>query len=168
MVFLNHGSFGACPRAVLDHQRELRERMERQPLLFLHRELEGLLETARGTLAQFLGAEPNNLVFVANATEGVNTVLRSLEFKPGDELLVTDQEYNACRNALNFVAARAGATVTVATVPFPFKSPDDAIEAVLSRAGSRTPLAFARPRHQPDRNGAAHRAARERTGRARD
>ena len=69
------------------------------------------------------------------ATEGINTVLRSLEFKPGDELLVTDQEYNACRNALNFTAARAGATVTVAEVPFPLKSPDDAVEAVLRRAG---------------------------------
>jgi isopenicillin-N epimerase len=142
VIFLNHGSFGACPREVLERQREFRERMERQPLQFLHRELEGLLDDARGVLAQFIGAEPGNLVFVANATEGVNTVLRSLEFKPGDELLVTDQEYNACRNALNFTAVRAGATVTVATVPFPLKSPDDALEAVLNRASSRTRLAL--------------------------
>ena len=142
VVFLNHGSFGACPRVVLERQREFRERMERRPVQFLHRELEGLLEAARGALAQFLGADPANLVFVANATEGVNTVLRSLEFKPGDELLVTDQEYNACRNALNFTAAREGATVTVAEVPFPLKSPDDAVEAVLRRAGPRTRLAL--------------------------
>jgi isopenicillin-N epimerase len=142
VIFLNHGSFGACPRAVLDRQREFRERMERQPVQFLHRELEGLLDAARSALAQFLGADSANLVFVANATEGVNTVLRSLEFKPGDELLVTDQEYNACRNALNFTAARAGATVTVATIPFPLKSPDDAVEAVLRRAGPRTRLAL--------------------------
>jgi isopenicillin-N epimerase len=142
VIFLNHGSFGACPRAVLEHQREFRERMERRPVEFLHRELEGLLEDSRGALAQFLGAEPANLVFVANATEGVNTVLRSLEFKRGDELLVTDQEYNACRNALNFTAARAGATVTVATVPFPLKSPDEAVEAVMRRAGPRTRLAL--------------------------
>jgi isopenicillin-N epimerase len=142
VIFLNHGSFGACPRAVLEHQRELRERMERRPVQFLHRELEGLLDAARGELAQFLGADTANLVFVANATEGVNTVLRSLEFKPGDELLVTDQEYNACRNALNFTAGRSGATVTVATVPFPLKSLDDAVEAVLRRAGPRTRLAL--------------------------
>jgi isopenicillin-N epimerase len=142
VVFLNHGSFGACPREVLERQREFRERMERQPVQFLHRELEGLLDESRGVLAQFLGADPANLVFVANATEGVNTVLRSLEFKPGDELLVTDQEYNACRNALNFTAAHAGATVTVAEVPFPLKSPDDALEAVLRRAGPRTRLAL--------------------------
>jgi isopenicillin-N epimerase len=142
VVFLNHGSFGACPREVLERQREFRERMERRPLQFLHRELEGMLDESRGVLARFLGADPANLVFVANATEGVNTVLRSLEFKPGDELLVTDQEYNACRNALNFTAARAGATVTVAEVPFPLKSPDDALEAVLRRAGPRTRLAL--------------------------
>jgi isopenicillin-N epimerase len=142
VIFLNHGSFGACPRAVLERQRELRERMERQPLQFLHRELEGLLDEARGALAAFLGADAPNLVFVANATEGVNTVLRSLEFKPGDELLVTDQEYNACRNALNYAASRAGATVTVAVVPFPLKSPDDAVAAILSRVGPRTRLAL--------------------------
>ena len=142
VVFLNHGSFGACPRAVLAYQRELQERMERQPLQFLHREIEGLLDHARGVLARFLGAEPGNLVFVANATEGVNTVLRSLEFKPGDELLVTDQEYNACRNALNYVAARAGAKVSVAEIPFPLKSPGAALEAVLRRTGPRTRLAL--------------------------
>ncbi len=142
VVFLNHGSFGACPRAVLAFQRELQERMEWQPLRFLHREIEDLIDHARDALARFLGAEPGNLVFVANATEGINTVLRSLEFKPGDELLVTDQEYNACRNALDFAAARAGAKVTVADVPFPLKSPDEALDAVMSRAGHRTRLAL--------------------------
>lgn len=142
VIFLNHGSFGACPRAVLERQRDLRERLERGPVQFLLRELEGRLDEARGVLAQFLGADKASLVFTANATEGVNTVLRSLEFKPDDELLVTDQEYNACRNALNSAAGRAGAKVTVAPVPFPLKSPDEAVEAVISRVNSRTRIAL--------------------------
>ncbi len=142
IVFLNHGSFGSCPRPVLEHQQELRERMERQPVQFFIRDLEGLLDEARDSLAEFLQARAENLVFVANATAGVNTVLRSLPFNPGDELLVTDHEYNACRNALDFVAQRAGAKVIVAAVPFPVQSVDQIIDAILGRATSRTRLAL--------------------------
>src|SRR5262245_24254461 len=95
--FLNHGSFGACPRAVLQFQSELRTRMEKQPIRFLVRDLEPLLDRARAELARFVGAKPHDLVFVPNATTGINAVLHSLEFGRGDELLVTDHEYNACR-----------------------------------------------------------------------
>src|SRR6266516_156899 len=114
VAFLNHGSFGACPRPVLDAQQRLRERLERQPVHFMVRDLEGLLDGARGALAAFLGAESEGLVFVTNATTAVNAVLRSLALAPGDELLVTDHAYNACRNALAFVAAPARARVVVA------------------------------------------------------
>ena len=142
IVFLNHGSFGSCPRPVLDFQQGLRDRMERQPVQFLVRELEGLLDEARGTLAGFLGAQPDDLVFVPNATAGVNTVLRSLEFKPSDELLITDHEYNACRNALEFAARRSGATTVVAKVPFPARSADEIVDAILGRVTPRTRLAL--------------------------
>lgn len=140
VVFLNHGSFGATPRVVLAHQHELRARLEREPVLFLHRELEGLLDGARHELAQLLRCDARDLAFVANATTGVNTVLRSLTFAPGDELLVTDHEYNACRNALDFVAHRTGATVVVATIPLPLQSPQQVVDAVLARATPRTKL----------------------------
>lgn len=141
-VFLNHGSFGACPRHVLEIQNAWRTRLEQRPVQFLVRELETPLDAARGALAQFIGATPEDLVFVNNATTGVNTVLRSLEFKPGDELLVTDQAYNACRNALNFVAERAGARVVVAKMPFPFHSADDLVAPVLAAVTPRTRLAL--------------------------
>jgi isopenicillin-N epimerase len=142
ITFLNHGSFGACLRGVLAQQDEWRWRLERQPLQFLVRELEPLLDTARAALAQFVGADPEDLVFVPNATHGVNTVLRSLAFQPGDELLVTDQAYNACRNALAFAAERAGARVVVAHLPFPTAHADELITPVLDCVTPRTRLAL--------------------------
>jgi len=142
IIFLNHGAFGACPRRVLEFQSEWRARLERQPMQFLVRELEAHLDAARETLAQFVGADTGDLVFVPNATSGVNTILRSLVFQPGDELLVTNQEYNACRNALDFVAERSGARVVVAKIPFPFRSADEIVAPVLKNVTARTKLAL--------------------------
>lgn len=140
IVFLNHGSFGACPRPVLEAQTEWRTRLEREPLQFLGRELESHLDASREELAQFVGAESADLVFVPNATTGVNSVLRSLRFESGDELLVTNQEYNACRNAINFVAERSGARVVVADIPFPLSNADEVISPILDRVTSHTRL----------------------------
>ena len=139
-IFLNHGSFGACPRRVLEIQNEWRLRMERQPLQFLVRELESHLDAARAVLAQFVGADSEDLVFISNATTGLNTVLRSLTFQPGDELLVTNQEYNASRNALDFAAERSGARVVVAKLPFPFHGADELIAPILAAVTPRTKL----------------------------
>jgi isopenicillin-N epimerase len=142
VTFLNHGSFGACPKAVLEVQQQWRDRMERQPLQFLGRDIETLLDQARAELAAFVGAAPEDLAFIPNATTGVNAVLRSLTFAPGDEVLTTNQEYNACRNALNYVAERYGLTVVVAQVPFPLESPDQVVTAVMQKVSPRTRLAL--------------------------
>jgi len=142
VVFLNHGSFGACPEPVLAKQGEWMRRLEREPVLFLHREIEQHLDAARGALAKFVGASSDDLAFVSNATAGVNTVLRSLKFASGDELITTDQEYNASRNALDFVAEQAGAKVVVAAIPFPIASPDVVLERVLAKVTARTRLAL--------------------------
>ncbi len=142
LIFLNHGSFGSCPRPVQKFRAEILQRMERQPVQFFVRDLEPMLDKARAAVAKFVGARADDLVFVQNATSGINTVLRSLEFRRGDELLVTDQEYNACRNALNFVAERAGAKVVVAHIPYPISSAQEAVAAVMERVTSRTRLAL--------------------------
>jgi isopenicillin-N epimerase len=141
VTFLNHGSYGACPVEVLDAQRAWRDRLERQPVKFFSRDLDGLLGQARRPIARFVGADPDDLALIANATGGVNAVLRSLSFEPGDEILATDHEYNAILNVARHVAARDGARVVVAELPFPTISDDDVVERILAAATERTRLA---------------------------
>jgi isopenicillin-N epimerase len=124
------------------YQRRLQERLEAEPVRFFRSEYEGLLDEARASLARFLGAKPADVAFVTNATTGVNTVLRSLTFRSGDELLVTDHAYNACRNALDYAAERSGARVVVVEIPFPIASADEVIGRVIAKVGSRTRLAL--------------------------
>lgn len=141
VTFLNHGSFGACPRPVLEAQRAWQDRMEAEPVRFLARELDDHLADARMALGRFVGADPDDLAFLANATAAVNAVIRSLQFSPGDEILTTDHEYNAVLNVMRHVAARDGARVVVVPLPFPARSADDIVERVLAGAGGRTRLA---------------------------
>lgn len=141
-TFLNHGSFGACPVAVLEFQAHARARLEREPVRFMVRELERMADLARASLGAFVGADPDDIAFVPNATTGVSTVLASLDLAPGDELLTTDHAYNACRNAIDRAAARARAAVAVAQVPFPLESPDTVERRVLERVTPRTRLAL--------------------------
>lgn len=138
--FLNHGSYGATPRVVLQRQRALQDRLEAEPVRFMSRELEPLLDAARERLASFVGAQPSDLAFVTNATTGVNAVLSSLELSRGDELLTTNHGYNACTNALKAVAERAGAVVVVAKVPFPVTGADALFDAVLAAVTPKTKL----------------------------
>lgn len=140
ITFLNHGSFGACPLRLLELQSELRMQLEREPVRFFLRECEKLFGNAFEALGQFLGANPEDLAFVSNATAGVNTVLRSLTFEPGDELLITDHGYNACNNAVRFVAEKSRANVVVVPFPFPIKSPDDVVDAILEHVTPKTKL----------------------------
>lgn len=140
VAFLNHGSFGACPREVLQRQAEIRAQMEAEPVRFFVRELEPLLAETRDEIARFLGAEPGNVVLVRNATEGVNAVLRSLCFQDGDEILVTDHGYNAVANCARWVCERSGATLKVAPLGFPLAGEDEAVAAVLAGVTDNTAL----------------------------
>ncbi|WP_199339377.1 aminotransferase class V-fold PLP-dependent enzyme [Nostoc sp. FACHB-892] len=142
VTFLNHGSFGACPKQVLEFQQSLRLQLEQEPLRFFGRDWEPLLDDAKSKLAAFVGVDVQDLVFVPNATTGVNSVLRSLTFSPEDEILTTNHEYNACRNALDFVASRTGARVVVAKIPFPIDSPKQVVAAVIERVSPKTRLAL--------------------------
>jgi len=141
ITYLNHGSFGACPRSVLAVQQALRDQLEREPARFFNREAPPLLAAAREALAAFLNAPLAGLAFVPNVTTAINSVLRSIPLTAGSELLVTDHEYNATRNVLEYVAAERGCRVVVAQVPFPIAGPEAVVEAVLARVTPRTRLA---------------------------
>ena len=142
VIYLNHGAFGSCPRPVQETADALRGRFERAPMQFVMRDAEPLIDAARAAAAPLMGADGEDLVFVQNATTAVCTVLASLPMRPGDELLVTDHAYNACRNALNLHARRTGMSVVVARVPFPCAGPDEVVAAVLGAVTARTRLAL--------------------------
>lgn len=138
---VNHGSYGATPRAVLAEQDRWRRRMEAQPTRFFFLEVPGALREAAGALARFLGAGAEDVVFVPNATTGANAVLRSLRLEPGDEILHASHVYNAVRNTISYVAERAGATVAVAEIPFPRPEAAAILKNIEQAIGKRTRIA---------------------------
>jgi isopenicillin-N epimerase len=142
LAHLNHGSFGACPREVLALQAELHAQMEWDAGDFLWTTLPGRLQVALGRLGEFLGAAAEDLAFVTNASAGVNAILRSLEFQPGDELLVTSHTYAACHKAVDYVCRRTGARLVSASVPFPVANEQQVIDVVLGCVTPRTRLAL--------------------------
>ncbi len=141
-VFLNHGSFGACPQAILDKQQDYRRQLETQPVRFLMREMEALFDRSRRAVARFVNSRPEDLVFVQNATTGVNTVFRSLTFNPGDEILYTNHIYGACKRLLEFIAERTGAKLVEAVYDFPIDSPDVIVASILAKVTPRTRIAL--------------------------
>jgi isopenicillin-N epimerase len=142
VTFLNHGSFGATPRAVLAEQDRWRARMERHPTGFMTYDLPMALRAAATRLAEFVGAADCDLVFVENATVGCNAVLNTLQLETGDEILVTDHCYPAIRKAAEHVAHRTGARVVEASMPLPLSDCGAIATAIGSRCGPRTRLAI--------------------------
>lgn len=150
ITYLNHGTVGVPPRRVLAAQQAIRDEIERQPSRFLLRDLgnwvgspqsgPGRLRTAAEGVAAFVGADGKDLVFVDNATSGVNAVLRSLPLRPDDEIVLTDHSYGAVRNAAAFAAREHGARVVTVEVPYPSFDPEELVERVASALGPRTRL----------------------------
>ena len=141
LVFLNHGSYGACPREVIAAWQGWQLELERNPVEFLGRRSAGLLGVARERLAAYLGASRDDLVFVPNATTGVNIVARSLVLQAGDEVLSTDMEYGACEATWRRVCAASGATYRRVEVPLPFE-PAHWAGRILAAASDRTRVIF--------------------------
>lgn len=142
VVFLNHGSFGACPRTVFEVYQRWQLELERQPVAFLGRRLDDLLATARADLAAYVGTHADNLVFVPNATIGLNTVARSLHLQAGDEILTTDHEYGALDFTWQFITEQTGAVIVRHPIPLPVPSVEEVIEGLWAKVTPRTKVLF--------------------------
>lgn len=144
VTFLNHGSFGACPRPVFEAYQAWQLKLERQPVAFLDplRGLSGWMRDARTAMAAEIGAMPDDLVGLTNATEGLNIVAQSLDLGPGDEILTTDHEYAALDKTWAYVSRRSGARVVHVTIPLPLTDAQSFTEAVLAGITPRTRVLF--------------------------
>lgn len=138
VTFLNHGSFGACPRPVFERYQAWQRELEGQPVEFLGRRVRGLLAEARASLEAYIGAEPGTVVYAPNVTHALNIVTRSLELRPGDEVLTTDHEYGAIDRAWTFVCERAGARYLAAPLPLPLTSAAEIVDALFASVTERT------------------------------
>ena len=167
IVFLNHGAFGACPRPVFEKYQWWQRELERQPVEFLGRRLNGLMETAREGLAEYLNADADELVYFSNVTSALNAVARSLPLEAGDEILTTDHEYGALERTWTFVSEHRGANIVVRDLKLPLGEPEEMVETVWAGRHPTHEGAVPEPRHLADRADLPHRAAHRAGKRAR-
>jgi len=139
-TFLNHGSFGSVPHEVLAAQQRWRMEVEARPIEMLGRRMDDLLRDARGAVARFVGTAPDQLGFVTNATEGVHAVLRSIDWKRGDEIVTTDHVYGAMRQSIRRLADEFGVVLREVAVPLPVSGPDEFLAPVIAAFSARTRL----------------------------
>lgn len=142
VIFLNHGSFGACPMPVMKEYQTRQIELEQQPVEFMDRRHDELLSSARSCLAGYLGCEKDDIVYVSNATTGVNSVARSLPLKPGDEVLISDQEYGALEKMWKFRCEETGSKLVKATIPLPVTKSSEIRDAMLSAVTPATKVVF--------------------------
>jgi isopenicillin-N epimerase len=142
VTFLNHGSFGACPRPVFEAYQRWQVELERQPVEFLGRRLRDLMAESRGKFADYLHADSDEIVYFPNVTAALNAVARSLPLKDGDEILTTDHEYGALDRTWTFVCEHRGARSVVREIPLPLDDPADAVEAIWAGVTNKTRVLF--------------------------
>jgi isopenicillin-N epimerase len=138
ITFLNHGSFGAVPRPVFEAYQQWQREVERNPVIFLGRRLPELLAQARARLGEYVGTSAENVVFVPNATHGINIVARSLNLQPGDEVLGTNHEYGAVNNTWRFLCEKTGARYINHPIPVPLTTPEAFVDALWEGVTERT------------------------------
>lgn len=142
VIFLNHGSFGATPRPVFEVYQSWQRKLEFQPVKFLGREFNQYMAEARQALALYLNADVDELVYIPNATFGVNAIARSLQLQPGDEILTSDHEYGACDRTWQFICQKSGADYIKQAIPLPAAQADEIVEQLWEGVTKHTRLIF--------------------------
>ena len=142
IVFLNHGSYGAAPKPVFEAYQNWQRRLERQPVSFLGRELPALMRESRAALGEYLNADPDDLVYIPNATHGINIIARSLDLKHGDEILTSDHEYGACDYTWEFNCEKNGARYIHQPIPLPVHTEEEIVEHLWGGVTPRTKVIY--------------------------
>lgn len=142
IIFLNHGSFGATPKPVFEDYQHWQSLLELQPVKFLGREYDRLLYESRAVLGEYLNAEAEDLVYISNATHGVNIIARSLQLTPGDEILTTDHEYGACDYTWDFICRKVGTKYIHQPIPLPVNSEEEIVEQFWQGVTLRTKVIY--------------------------
>ncbi len=142
VVYLNHGSFGACPKQVFEVYQHWQRELERQPVEFLGRRFNGLMAEARGKLSTYLHCQAEEVVYFPNPTTAINMVARSLDLGPGVEILTTDHEYGAMDRTWRFLCQQTGARYVRQPIPLPLTSEEAFVEALWAGVNERTRVVF--------------------------
>ena len=142
VIYLNHSSYGACPRPVFQVYQEWQLQLERQPVDFLDRKAPGLMAEARAALAEYVGCGADDLVYFPNPTTAINMVARSLKLGTGDEILTTDHEYGAVDRTWRFICDRRRARYIRRAIPLPIQEDEDFVEHFWSSVNEHTRVIF--------------------------
>ena len=142
IIFLNHGSFGACPRPVFEAYQAWQRELERQPVLFIGRKLSVYDQAARQKLGAYLHVDPDDLVYIPNVTYGVNVIARSLALEAGDEILTTDHEYGACNSTWEFACQKTSAVYIHQPIPLPVHSAEAVVGQFWQGVTPRTKVIY--------------------------
>jgi len=141
-TFLNHGSFGACTKEVMNQYIEFQYRLENQPVHFIEKEIPDLMTKSRKSLSTFLNVDSNDLILIDNPTTAINEIIRSLKLQPGDEIISTDHEYGAMDKAWEFVTEKTGSIYKNIKLPFPIESDKDITSTLINNCSDKTKVLF--------------------------
>ncbi|MDD3051929.1 MAG: aminotransferase class V-fold PLP-dependent enzyme [Candidatus Cloacimonetes bacterium] len=142
VVYLNHGSFGACLKSLFDSCQKLRLEMEKEPYQFFTNKLMDNLFTVRLKLGEYINSSPEDLVLIPNATYAINVIARSLEFSADDEIITTNHEYGACNNAWEFVCLQTKAKYVKVRIGLPLPGDEEIIEQIFDKVTNKTKVIF--------------------------